>query len=119
MKADMRAPLEGGTDYLLIVEAETDLEKTALAHFAKQTAHAERELRITLALPTHERGAGGLNFTEKAGAVQSVFIAWDRRVALASDGLGSEKCSADGCAGVRLYGNPLCAVHDQERFANG
>jgi len=68
MKADMRAPVDGGKDYLLYVEAETDLERSVLALFVDRRTD-DREIRIVHAMSGH----GG------AGNVEKVFMAWGAR----------------------------------------
>lgn len=64
----MRAPVDGGKGYLLYVEAETDLERSVLAHFVERRSD-DRELKIIHAVSGH----GG------AGNVDTVFMAWGER----------------------------------------
>ena len=83
MKADMRVPASGGTEYLLVIEAETDLERGALAHFVRaapvgspETApDATQELRVLFAVPHRDPGNTG------ARSIAAAFIGWDKRAA--------------------------------------
>ena len=78
MKCDMRAPSAGGTDYLLIFEAETALERTALAHFtAKHPDEEELCVIMRVPAPLVSRGFRGSEDSE----VVQVFMAWQERKA--------------------------------------
>ena len=84
MKADMRVPASGGTEYLLVIEAETDLERGALAHFVRaapvgspETApDATQELRVLFAVPHRDPGEH-----RRARSIAAAFIGWDKRAA--------------------------------------
>jgi hypothetical protein len=76
MKVDMRAPMDGQGEYLLSIEAETDLESTALAHFSK--AHDETfELRVVFRVPN--RAISGWGSRRGGEPVKAVYLAWDER----------------------------------------
>ena len=95
MKADMRVPASGGTEYLLVIEAETDLERGALAHFVRaapvgspETApDAAQELRVVFAVPHRDPGNTG------ARSIAAAFIGWDQRTPY------SKPCAFEGCTG--------------------
>lgn len=104
MKADMRAPVDGGKDYLLYVEAETDLERSVLAHFVERRTD-DRELRIIHAVSGHG----------SAGNVEKVFMAWGERKAYApspSADIGQRPhCGVVRCEEFALADSPYCAEH--------
>lgn len=75
MKADMRVPTEPGGQYLLVIEAETELEKGALAHFGVEAQHAARELRVMYMAPGKSKMFGD------APSCVAIFVATDARKA--------------------------------------
>ncbi len=92
MKCDMRAPADGGTEYLLIIEAETALEKTALAHFTAPHPDGE-ELRIILRTPDATRSHG---FAGENTDIKSAFIAWQDRKPYAPPAVAVESGESHG-----------------------
>ena len=117
MKADMRAPMAGGTEYLLIIEAETDLEKTVLGHFARSAMDAARELRINYAVPVgRESGCGGLNFNDQGCATRAIFLASEARAPVPNADAPSvidqqHRCGVVRCCNLVPQGIMYCADH--------
>ncbi len=118
MKADMRVPASGGTEYLLVIEAETDLERGALAHFVRATPvgypetapDAAQELRVVFAVPHRDPGNTG------ARSIAAAFIGWDKR---ASEQMCRGETDGIGCTESALAGGEYCAFHQAKRGSVG
>ncbi len=92
MKCDMRAPSNGGTEYLMIIEAETALERTALAHFTAPHPDGE-ELRIIFRVTDQSRKH---SFAGENTDVVSAFIAWQDRKPYAPPAVAVESGENNG-----------------------
>ncbi len=97
MKCDMRAPKDGGTDYLLIIEGETQLEQTVLAQFARfqgpsslQTNPQDgEELRIIFAAPISTPQFD-------APAIKAMYLAWQPRTEYTKPAAAAEAGDTNG-----------------------
>jgi hypothetical protein len=80
MKVEMRVPFEEHADYSLMLIAETDLEKTALAQFVQPHAD-DLELRVVFAIAPNDR------HFKPGQAIERCFLGYEPRTEYTKPGL--------------------------------